>query len=104
MWNLEEFKRIYERQQESRLSARHFCENEGINEARFYYWKHKLQQEKEPPCFVPVKIASSKCFSFQDLPAQKPSSGAYEIIYPNGVILRLQTMPTQEELHHFLML
>ncbi|WP_416349511.1 IS66 family insertion sequence element accessory protein TnpA [Proteiniphilum sp.] len=38
----EEFIMILERQQQSRLSIKDFCENESYIRLSFYYWKSKL--------------------------------------------------------------
>ena len=56
-----QFKKIYSRYQSTGLTIRAFCNNEGINEAKFYYWKKRIQRLLPSPFnFIPVKMESSK--------------------------------------------
>ena len=41
---IEEFRHIHEEWQHSGLSIRQYCEDTGIRESRFYYWKAKLKE------------------------------------------------------------
>ena len=95
-----QFKEIYSRYQSSGLTIRSFCINEGINEAKFYYWKKRLPRLLPDNFgFIPVKVADGK----QDLsPAVPPASNPvfslpsgsaegnyhFEITYPNGTRLK----------------
>ena len=48
---------------ESGLSVRQFCQQEGLAESAFYYWRRELSQRYEPPRqqsppqFVPVELS-----------------------------------------------
>lgn len=74
--------------QDSGLSIRGFCRRQGIAEARFYYWRKRLNIEGHPQdttsrlaTFLPVQIKkiSTPCYS----------SGSYvELFLPGGVIVR----------------
>lgn len=99
MWNLKEFESIYSRYQSSGLRVKDFCCNECISLSRFFYWQKKLKQaQKElerPYGFVPLVLnstgSSGKCSpDYSHLSDSPPVSGNIcEIIYPNGVRLRL---------------
>jgi hypothetical protein len=62
------------------LAVRDFCGLKGVHPSNFYYWAKRLQTTEESG-FVPVTISkpTAKPFSHQIL----------EIVYPNGVSLRL---------------
>lgn len=97
MWNLKVFTDIYVRFRESGLTVRDFCQNECINEAKFYYWQKRLKSQESfrdnPSGFVPLVIHPGTPIKRDvSYPPRSPivaSSSAYEIIYPNGVTLRL---------------
>ena len=40
---MEQFRQIHEEWRQSGLSVQQYCENIGICEGRFYYWKAKLK-------------------------------------------------------------
>jgi len=94
-----QFKDIYNRYQSSGLTIRSFCTNEGINEAKFYYWKKRLQGFS-PGCFgfIPVKVEGSHGLAqggdtpvnpvFSSQSNVEKSNGSYEITYPNGTRLK----------------
>lgn len=65
---------------ESGLNNKTFCEQHGIGQAMFYYWKKKyiLSQSIPEAKFIPVRI--------KDTQIQR---GEIEICYPNGVRLKL---------------
>lgn len=98
MWNLKEFTSVYARFRESGLSVRDFCHNECIHEAKFYYWQKKFRdheaQEPAPSGFIPLIFPEGHS-SGPTLPSTAQHGGvpstdsSYEILYPNGVILRL---------------
>ena len=50
-------------QQDSGLTVREFCSNEGIAPATFYYWRKKLQNSKGKKDFIPL-IVKSTCVSY----------------------------------------
>jgi hypothetical protein len=96
-----QFKEIYSRYQSSGLSIRSFCQNEGMYEAKFYYWKKRLQRFLPGGFgFIPVKMEKRKAGLTQtgDLslnPVFNVRSGtsddifSFEITYPNGTRLKI---------------
>jgi hypothetical protein len=83
------FEKIYERYQSSGLSVRDFCSNEGLYEAKFYYWQKKISKPRVQG-FVPLMIEGNS--GREDFPALLPSpSTAYscEIAYLDGTRLKL---------------
>ena len=105
MWNQKEFESVYDRYKLSGLCVKDFCINEGIYQSRFYYWQKKLrdqeQQADQPSGFVPIifnkpqaPICQSICES-KSLPENHLTrEDIIEIVYPNGVIVRIS--PTVE--------
>jgi len=102
MWTIKQFELVYDRFQSSGLSVKDFCENECILQSKFYYWKKKLleqnQHSEQPSDFVPIVFSgSAPQLSAKKKVQQKPnpehlapaSSDVFEIIYPNGVKLRI---------------
>ena len=45
---IEPFRQIYDEWKNSGLSDQLYCENIGLTESRFYYWKAKLKAESLP--------------------------------------------------------
>jgi hypothetical protein len=96
-----QFKEIYSRYQSSGLSIRSFCKNEGICEAKFYYWKKRLQRFLPGGFgFIPVKIEERKegltqpgdsslnpVFSVRS--GTSADTFSFEITYPNGTRLKI---------------
>lgn len=102
---IEEFRRIHEAWQHSGLSIRQYCEDTGIRESRFYYWKAKLKAESQSAgCggFIPVKMAG-KCGT-----AYTESVGCCgtlcEVVYPNGVTVRVTSDMTLDQLRQMITL
>jgi transposase-like protein len=64
---------------ESGMSNKDFCQQNGIGQAMFYYWQKKLSETQlnKPESFIPVSFNSDK------------KQAEMEIIYPNGVRLKL---------------
>ena len=72
---------LIEKSNQSNVSKKQFCQQEGIPLSVFYYWQKKYKQATQAPDkgFLPVEISS------------KPQAqGSIEITFPNGVILRLK--------------
>ena len=65
---------------ESGMSNKTFCEQHGIGQAMFYYWKKKYieSQSTTDGNFIPVQIRRNLI-----------PMGELEICYPNGVKLKL---------------
>ncbi|NJO67907.1 MAG: IS66 family insertion sequence element accessory protein TnpB [Bacteroidetes bacterium] len=65
---------------ESGMTNKDFCQQNNIGQAMFYYWQKKMQESKQalPTGFIPVKVKNESSFT-----------NPIEILYPNGVKLRL---------------
>ena len=102
MWSIQQFKLVYDRFLSSGLSVTDFCANECILHSKFYYWKKKLTEQNEarekPSDFVPIVFSGSNT----QLPVKRKvqhktilehndpvSCDVFEIVYPNGVKLRV---------------
>lgn len=91
------FEDIYSRQQESGLTIKDFCSNEGINQSKFYYWLRRIRQSSHPLVnngFLPLTI---------EAPASVPGDyvgmeNQLEITYPEGTILRLRGNITVDDI------
>jgi hypothetical protein len=81
MLNESKFLKLYHRQQESGLTVKDFCSNEGIPKSTFYYWRKKLQKNNTTPDFIPLVVkSSSQSLSTQSLAKSHPSvQGSGEI-------------------------
>ncbi|TXK20935.1 IS66 family insertion sequence element accessory protein TnpB [Pontibacter qinzhouensis] len=67
---------VYE---QSGQSQKAFCDSAGLNLSRFGYWVRKVRKEREPTAgFIKVDTGA--------LPMHAP---AVELVYPNGVKLKL---------------
>lgn len=117
MWNLKKFEEIYSRYQSSGLRIEEFCRNECIVRSKFYYWHRKLRkstihQRSESPGFVPVVFTSGGLSpqSANMLPRQPvpgihpPGNEVYEIVYPDGVVLRVPRGTDLEQLRSLIQL
>ena len=102
MWTIQQFELVYDRFQSSGLSVKDFCENECILQSKFYYWKNKSiknnRDKEQPSNFVPIVFSSSNSqMQTKRKVQQKPTlehadstaCDIFEIIYPNGVKLRV---------------
>lgn len=76
----EEWFSLIEECRASGLAVRDFCNIKGIHPSNFYYWA-KRQHTTNEPGFVPVTITQPS------VPAL--SQQIVEIVYPNGVSIRL---------------
>ena len=59
---IEQFRLIYDDWNQSGLSVKQYCENTGLTEGRFYYWRAKIQAESLPSSsgsFIPVKMSGN---------------------------------------------
>jgi transposase-like protein len=89
----EEWFSLIERCEASGIPVREFCLQEGIHPSNYYYWI-KRYRTKDPE-FVPLRITGK---SLSDTPHR------YELVYPNGVILRLGEQSGLGELSQLLRL
>ena len=92
------FLAIYQRQQESGLSVREFCLNEGMSYSTFYYWYKKTKHKRGNQSFIPLVVKSGDSVASQSYvdapPVQEsgnPGGGLLlELEYRNGTKLRIQ--------------
>jgi transposase-like protein len=92
------FLEIYRRQQESGLSVKDFCANEGIAESTYYYWYKKVRKNSSGPDFIPLVVSPSPVPSPRNYPRGSTSvqdhdaddSVLLEVVYPNGTMLRIR--------------
>ena len=115
MWNQKEFESVYCRYKQSGLLVKEFCANEGIYASRFYYWQKKLRDQKQeadkPSGFVPIifykpqtPISKSICES-KSLPENHLTrENVIEIVYPNGVIVRIPFQTDIKQLQSLILL
>lgn len=110
MLNERKFRTIYDDYKASGLTVREYCSNLGMNEAKFYYWKKKLQdQKRETPGFVPLVFEQGQSQNSQ-LPARpnhkdtEQVSSFYEISYINGTSIKLNSQANIEMLQQLLQL
>jgi hypothetical protein len=70
---------LIEQCKESGLSNREFCKQKSINEAKFYYWlKRYTHQSPKESNFIPIRLNPGQIIC-----------ETLEIIYPNGVKIKL---------------
>lgn len=99
METIESFKSIYQAYIESNLTVRDFCKKLEIPEGRFYYWQKRIRDEaaRSNGEFMPVSINNhaGKVVLVgngrQQLrrPQQGMMQPSCEIVFPNGVTVRL---------------
>ena len=101
---IEQFRQIYDEWKNSGLSVQQYCEKIGIHESRFYYWRAKLKAESLPAAcggFIPVKL-SGKSPLYGSRPA--PCKSLCEVEYPNGVVVRVTSDMTLDQLRQMVTL
>lgn len=115
MWNQKEFESVYDRYKQSGLQLKDFCLNEGIYSSKFYYWKKKLKdQQREtqgPSGFIPIvfnaakiPINSADCESQPSVENHLSCDKIIEIVYPNGVIVRMSSGSDIKQLQSLILL
>ena len=108
--SMEEFKKLFEEWKASKMSIREFCETIGIDENRFYYWRKKLEAEQDAaPAFVPVQMNHQNgklSITHPDLNQNSVSNqnGSCEIVYQNGVTLRVNSAMSLQTLRSLILL
>ena len=117
MWTIKHFEEVYDRYLSSDLSVKDFCENECILQSKFYYWKKKLPEynnKKEGhPDFIPIVFSGAK----QQMQVKKSvgqklnpehlhssDDNILEIVYPNGVKLRVPAESDLARIHSLILL
>lgn len=99
-WTLDYFRILYSEYLKVNISARDFCQKQGISENRFYYWTKKLKCNavaniEQPKSFIPISSEAVSCLATAIQSKQekviraKPSE--IKIVYPNGVVLQLES-------------
>ena len=115
MWNQKEFENVYDRYKLSGLQLKDFCSNEGIYMSKFYYWKRKCKdqqkQSERPSGFVPIVFNTSQTPIKDIASGNKPSAmnhlsfdNIIEIVYPNGVIVRMPQQADIKQLQSLILL
>jgi len=118
MYNEKKFRAIYDEFLGSGLTIRDFCANQHMNEAKFYYWQHKLKGLLPPKSgFVPVVFENGGQAQSSRVPAPVQQQSALfsnpeattqpiscEISYPNGVLVKLNGLPDSQMLRSLLVL
>ena len=116
---MDDFKEIYARYKESGLTIKDFCSNERIKRKRFSFWKAKLKGPKTNAAakgkFIPVKMGAGghalsgktpapASFFSPDFPSSGQPQSVCEIVYPNGVTVRLNGPVSSEILQTLIFL
>lgn len=76
---LDEMRPIIEKWEDSGLTKKEFCKQQGMAPSVFYYWYNKYKTQDTPAGFVPIKIKNTT------------KADQLEIHYPNGVKLKLSS-------------
>lgn len=96
--NESKFLEVYHRHQDSGLTTKEFCTNEGIAESTYYYWFKKTKHKRARQEFIPLVVKPSPPVPAQGLsnppPVQEngnPGEGMLlEVEYRNGTKVRIQ--------------
>jgi hypothetical protein len=115
MFNDKKFRAIYADYLKSGLTIRDYCANQQMNEAKFYYWQHKLKGglPLKKGGFVPVffdagqqekPLPANERQGFFPNPAPADKTVSCEISYPNGVSVKLNGLAEPEMLRSLLFL
>lgn len=108
--SLEGFDRIYNDWKSSGLSVRDYCSNTGFTENKFYYWKKRLEAPSDPSAnsFVPIKMKQRsgklEISMGENNHTGDSGSSVCELVYPNGVSLRINSGMTLEMLRSLISL
>jgi len=92
------YRELLDQQQESGLTIKEFCSNQGVATATFHYWKKKLRKKPGSKNFIPIVVKSgsslvpaSNNITSQSLHSGSKSNALLEVVYPNGTILRVSS-------------
>ncbi|MCF8374324.1 MAG: hypothetical protein K9H64_22065 [Bacteroidales bacterium] len=105
----EKYRELILLQEDSGLTVKGFCQDQGIAPATYYYWRKKFKDERKGNGFVPLLIkpagalAGSRNSRNPGLQAMFPDHAGsgpviMELAYPNGVVLRLKNTPGLSDL------
>ena len=92
------FSELIRLQQDSGLTVKEFCSNEGIVPSTFYYWRKKLQGSNGKNDFIPLIVKPSlspqgtRNISRRNYPPRQSAEDhvLLELVYPNGTLLRIK--------------
>ena len=77
---IEQFRQIHEDWKQSGLSVQQYCENTGITESRFYYWKSKLKAEFFPSACQKKKSTFTLFFLLTFLLSLKSATKPFNVL------------------------
>lgn len=97
METIETFRATYQAYLESNQTVKAFCKQNGISESNFFYWQHKIRKAAASTSgeFMPVSINnhSGKVVlvggGSHSGKLQGQNHATCEIVFPNGVTVRL---------------
>lgn len=89
------FEKLIQQQQESGLTIKDFCFNQGIAPSTFHYWRKKIGNSKQEKGFIPLVVKPSNstmpCRSnHSSRPGTNENDALLELVYPNGTCLRIK--------------
>ena len=102
---IEGFRPIYEDWKASGLTIDYFCKSTGFTRSRFYLWKGKLESTSAAASngsFIPVRMAGRP--SPYGNCASPGSNALCEVAYPNGVVVRVTSDMTLDQLRRLVTL
>ena len=87
---------MLQRQRSSGLSVTDFCHNEGIAKSTFYYQQKKQNEQYQNNIIVPISIQKEDPIKVNEthVNIKGHQEFALEIIYPNGMQVRLKGEPS----------
>ena len=81
---------LVERQAESGLSVRAFCEQEGVSENSLYFWRRELPKRKRRKRHVARGRTGTTTTTLDFIPVQvSGSSASMELVHPLGYQIRI---------------
>jgi len=95
------FEALLSRQQESGLSVRDFCSNEGLHPSTFYYWLKKHREKHRAKEFIPLAIQNAfavhrpgkVCITANPGTSSGDHGTLLEFVFPNGTRVLLKQQP-----------
>ena len=113
MQKAEKYLGLIKMQAESGLNVKDFCANYGLIRSSFYYWSKKLNGPAKRSKFIPllVKPEIPQRSTAKNNPLKKVSverevpifaEPMMEIVYPNGVLIRLKGQIIPEQVKGFI--
>jgi len=110
-YTLESFRPVYQKFLNSGKNVREFCSSESMLESKFYYWQSRLRKEEaqHTGSFMPVSInnrgGNRIVIDNTSRPlVNTPDKHVCEIIYPNGVTVRLSEVISPDVLKQLVLI